>query len=125
MSREVRASNFDRYTSLFWFGQNQPYQDVFAQYNKYINDNYSDAYWKRIMPESKENGLWVTCFVAFNMQNMNTTKFLDNWYFETLTKTTQDQISFPYVLQKMNILPSTLYVNYESNIYYCKHEHGK
>ena len=30
------------------------------------------------------------------------------WYMQTLKYTTQDQISFPYVCQKMNIIPYTL-----------------
>ena len=58
--------------------------------------------------------------------------FLDLWYLQTLKYTTQDQIGFPYVCQKMNLLPYTL-PNTEitgnnphtNTMLYIKHGHGR
>lgn len=50
----------------------------------------------------------VTCFVAFNNKSDKIIEFLDLWYEQTLTYTTQDQIWFPYTCQKLNMIPLTL-----------------
>lgn len=65
---EVRQSHFVRYTSEFFFGQKQPYQDVDAQYADYVSQGYQDV------------GLWITCFVAFDMRQEICHRFLDLWY---------------------------------------------
>jgi FkbM family methyltransferase len=113
---EVDASNYERYTSTFWFNQHQPYQDIFKQYDEYIKDGYNDNFFSShnnygtiANIYNKENiGVWITCFVAFLNKDEETTNFLNQWYLETLKHTTQDQIGFPYSCYKTNILPYTL-----------------
>jgi hypothetical protein len=89
-------------------GITQPFQDVRGQYNYYISQNYSQDYW------AKENlsyfaghhtGLWHTNIIAYKMKDPMVRKLLDAWYLEILRWTTQDQVSFPYVIQRLNIYP--------------------
>lgn len=96
LTEEVRASHFDRYTSEFHFGQKQPYQDVDAQYADYLSQGFQEV------------GLWITCFVSFDMRNPSCRKFLDMWYEQNRVHTTQDQIGFPYVCWKLGVMPYTL-----------------
>ena len=129
LHQEALESQFDRYTSTFWFNQSQPYQDVIAHYKHYIDNHYDDSKWSQIVPNRPNYGLFVTCFVAFNMKKQEIINFLDEWYLQTLTFTTQDQISFPYVLQKKNIIPYTVNMEHDRasfnyNIYFKKHCHG-
>lgn len=131
LEEEVAASHFDRYTSTFWFDQYQPYQDIDEQYNFYLQDGFNQDLWKDIEPDRKEYGLWVTCFLAFDMKNQETIKFLDEWYLQTLRYTTQDQIGFPYVCQKLEIYPYSLPDDiikgdgHSITDLYLKHQHGK
>jgi len=81
LKSEVEASDFQRYTSTFWNEQEQPYQDIYKQYEHYVEDGYTDLY--------------------YEVKN-----FLDLWYLQTL-KFTQDQISFSYVCHKTNLIPFT------------------
>ena len=46
-------------------------------------------------------GLWVTCFVAFDMRSPSTVDLLEMWYEHILFFSTQDQVSFPFVAQFM------------------------
>ena len=50
-------------------------------------------------------GVWVTCFVAFLQKDKDVKNFLEMWYLQTLKHTTQDQVGFPYVCQKTNMIP--------------------
>lgn len=132
LSDEVKASHFDRYTSTYWNGQNQPYQDIDKQYDEYVKDGYNDLFFKSIKSHTPHFGVWITCFVAFLNKDDDVTKFLDLWYLQTLKYTTQDQISFPYVCQKTKLLPYTLPNNlvlgdtpHTKTLFYIKHEHGK
>jgi len=50
LRNEVIDSNFERYTSIYWNNQSQPYQDVNAQYNTYIEDGYNDLFSKISTP---------------------------------------------------------------------------
>jgi len=131
LNLEVYASHNIKYTSTFWNNQEQPYQDVDAQYNDYINDGYTDKYFEDINPERSNFGMWVTCFVAFLKNDESVRNFLDLWYLQTLKYTTQDQIGFPYFCQKTNLIPYTLPDNevygdfpHSSTMFYTKHEHG-
>jgi hypothetical protein len=109
LNREVEDSRPDpRYTSTYWNNQSQPYQDVDYQYKCYLEDGYNDLYFKNINSHTKHLGVWITCFVAFLNKDEDVKKFLDLWYLQTLKYTTQDQIGFPYVCQKTNIIPFTL-----------------
>ena len=128
---EVNASNFFRYTSTNWNGQDQPYQDIFTQYNEYIKSGYTDDYFRNINNSKPNFGIWLTCFVAFANKDTDVSRFLDNWYMQTLIHTTQDQIGFPYVCQAMNIIPYTLpdhEINgdrpHDSTDFYIRLRHG-
>lgn len=130
LANEVASSHFERYTSTFWFNQPQPYQDVDAQYQAYIRDGYNEKCCTReTNPLSGNPGLWMTCLVAFDQHNPNVKNFLDLWYMQTLQYTTQDQIGFPYTVQKLNMHPYTLpdeeiRGNVNQNDLYYKHCHG-
>jgi hypothetical protein len=126
---ESRESN--RYSSTFWNNQVQPFQDVVGQYNAYVDDGFDNFYFKKLDPNRKHYGVWITCFVAFLNKDDFVTKFLNNWYLQTLKYTTQDQIGFPYVCQKMGFSPYTLpdieIGGDEPHIktdFYTKYEHG-
>jgi hypothetical protein len=129
---EVIASHFYRYTSTHWNGQNQPYQDVDFQYFYYLNDGYSEKFFKDIKSHTPHFGVWITCFVAFLKNDDAVKQFLDLWYLQTLIHTTQDQIGFSYVCQKTKLLPFTLPNNeisgskpHDSTMFYIRHPHGK
>jgi hypothetical protein len=129
---EVKASHFDRYTSTFWHGQSQPYQDIDKQYQEYVQDGYNNEYFKQIPSHTPHFGVWITCFVAFLQHDPDVIRFLDLWYRQTLQYTTQDQIGFPYVCQKTNLLPFTLPNDeikgdrpHDHTQFYIKHNHGK
>jgi hypothetical protein len=129
---EVKESNFNRYTSTRWFNQDQPYQDVNGQYRSYLNNGYDEGLWKRINPGRKHLGVWITCCIAFNVKSDAVVNFLNTWYKQTLDYTTQDQIGFPYTVQKMNLIPYTLpdmeikgKFPHERTDIYIKHPHGK
>lgn len=130
---EVMASNFFRYTSTFWNNQKQPFQDVNRQYKCYIEDEkYVESFWDKYKHITPHFGVWITCFVAFLQKDSSVIEFLDLWYLQTLKHTTQDQISFPYVCQKTNLIPFTLpnpdisgeYPHHKT-LFYNKHEHGQ
>lgn len=116
---EVSASHFERYTSTHWNNQDQPYQDVDKQYEDYVRQGFVDV------------GVWITCFLLFDMRNPQSHQFLDEWWYQNLTYTTQDQISFPFVCWKMGIRPYTFpdgNINGRGdtvNDLYTKHQHGK
>jgi hypothetical protein len=132
LSDEVGASRgCSRYSSTFWNNQPQPYQNVDFQYKSYLDDGYNDSFFKNINSHTSHLGVWITCFVAFLHKNEDVKKFLDLWYLQTLKFTTQDQISFPYVCQKTNIIPFTLPNNeihgestHNNTMFYNKHLHG-
>lgn len=122
---EVKGSHTDKYTSTHWNGQSQPFQDVDHQYKCYLEDGYNQQFYKKC-----DIGVWITCFVAFLQKDEMVEQFLDLWYLQTLKYTTQDQISFSYVVQKQNILPLTLPNKkihgrkpHRCTMFYKKHNH--
>lgn len=132
LSKEVKASHDERYTSKFWNNQPQPYQDVDNQYKCYLDDGYNDIFFKRIKSFTPHLGVWITCFVAFLHKDKDIKNFLNLWYLQTLKYTTQDQIGFPYVCQKTHLIPFTLpnkeiHGNeaHKKTMFYIKHSHGK
>ena len=132
LNEVIVSSNCNRYHSEFWYNQVQPFQNVITQYNHYINDGYDETFFKKMYSHTPHFGVWVTCFVAFLNNDDNISNFLNKWYLQTLQFTTQDQISFPYICQKTNIIPFTL-PNLDikgSNPHvktqlYTRHEHGQ
>tara|TARA_Y100000768_G_scaffold387917_1_gene380967 strand:+ start:421 stop:1224 length:804 start_codon:yes stop_codon:yes gene_type:complete len=130
--KEVNASHMFRYTSTNWNGQSQPYQDIDKQYKCYLEDGYDELFFKNIKSHTPHMGVWITCFVAFLQKDKDVKNFLDMWYLQTLKYTTQDQIGFPYVCQKTNIIPFTLPNNeingdhpHSNTMFYVKQKHGK
>ena len=131
LKSEVRASDFFRYTSTFWNDQAQPFQNVDLQYEAYLKDGYTDNFFNAMNSHTPHFGVWLTCFVAFANKDIEVTQFLDLWYLQTLKYTTQDQIGFPYVVYKTNLIPYTL-PNKEivgefpakNTKFYIKHDHG-
>lgn len=128
---EVEASvESERYNSTYWNNQAQPVQDVRAQYVAYLEDGYDEGLWKRVNPGRQNFGVWITCMVAFDVRQQRVRSFLDLWYLQTLKHTTQDQVSFPFVVQKLYLLPYTLPDNefagtpHERTDMYIKHGHG-
>jgi hypothetical protein len=119
---------FYRYTSTRWNNQNQPYQDVFKQYQMYLDDGYDETKFK---DSGRENmGVWVTCFIGWNMKSQRVRAFLDKWYEQTLKVSTQEQVSFSYVVQKLDVIPyslpdSNIQGTHGLNTFYIKHGHGK
>ena len=134
LSNEVEASHYEiKYTSTFWNNQSQPYQDVDNQYKSYLNDGYNDLFFKNLNSHTPHMGVWITCSVAFLHKDKDIRKFLDLWYLQTLTYTTQDQIGFSYVCQKTNIIPLTLPLSNNEvfgkcphilTMFYVKKDHG-
>lgn len=129
---EVDASHFERYTSTYWNGQSQPYQDVDKQYSDYIEDGYNDLFFTSMNSHTPHFGVWITCFVTFLHKDVDIKHFLNLWYLQTLKYTTQDQISFPYVCQKTWTIPYTLPNDevtgdspHNNTMLYIKHGHGQ
>ncbi len=131
LGEEVAASHFGRYTSTHWNGQSQPYQDIDKQYAAYLEDGYTDSYFQKLNSHTKHMGVWITCFVAFLKNDQKVKEFLDLWYLQTLKYTTQDQIGFPYVCQKTELIPLTLPNQeisgdcpHQRTMFYIKHNHN-
>jgi len=131
---EVKGSELccdKRYISTFWNNQPQPYQDVVNQYKCYLEEGYKEEYFKNIKTHTPHMGVWITCFVAFLFKDNDVKRFLDLWYLQTLKYTTNDQIGFPYVCQKTNMIPFTLPNNeihgsfpHFNTMFYIKRSHG-
>ena len=131
LKAEVDASHYFRYTSTYWNGQHQPYQDIDSQYKCYTDDGYDDSFFKNMNTGIEHLGVWVTCFIAFLKNDDEVDNFLDMWYLQTLKYTTQDQIGFPYVCAKTNLIPHTLpdcnvwgQNPHFNTMFYIKHQHG-
>jgi hypothetical protein len=107
LQREALASTDNRYSSTHWNNQDQPKQDVMFQYNEYIKKGYDEKYFKK-KDKNPNKGVWITCFVAFLNKDAEVTRFLNQWYLQTLKYTTQDQVGFSYVCQTLGIIPYTL-----------------
>jgi len=135
LSREVEQSKYcGRYTTTKWNNQSQPYQDIELQYKKYQENGYDDYFFKHAQSPNKNYGVWITCFIAFANHDSATTDFLNEWYYQTLNYTTQDQISFSYTVWKKEIWSHIVtFPNEEvsgdsphyKTEFYIKHEHNK
>jgi hypothetical protein len=136
LKKEIEGSDFERYTSTFWNNQEQPYQNIYKQYHHYIDDGYNDDFCNNALTKNEFNeknlGVWITCFVAFLNKDKSVTDFLNLWYLQTLTYTTQDQIGFSYVCYKTGLIPYTFPDDeisgdspHGSTSLYIKHNHGK
>jgi hypothetical protein len=129
------------------------WEKLFLNENRTVEDNN--------LFNRKQYGMWCTCFIAFNMRktvqpaltisrsselliplrnesNENSTSttlriqpFLDEWFHQNRLYTTEDQISFPFVVQKLGVYPYSLpeerysiYGSYDFNSLYVKLDHG-
>ena len=113
--------------SSYYHARGEPEQNFLAQYNDYLADGYNDNYWKSIN-NNHRFGLWSCTFMAFNMTS-EIISFLDMWYYHQLRYTNRDQLSFPFVCFKQNIIPYTLPDNVikgrqVKNTFYERFPHG-
>ena len=99
-----------KYTARHCGGQDQPFQDVEAQYKTYLSEGYNPKCWRKLYSEDipRFGGVWSTRFIAWDMTNPIVKEFLELWYWHNLKYTTQDQVSFPYVAHKFHLKPLTL-----------------
>ena len=95
-----------------------------------MEDGYNELFFKNIKSHIPYAGFNI--FVAFLQKDKDVKNFLDMWYLHTLKYTTHDQLGFPYVCQKTNIIPFTLPINeiYGDNphidtMFYVKQNHGR
>jgi hypothetical protein len=70
-------------------------QEMYEQINNYYNKNYID------------NKLYEAGFFIYK-NTTNISKMLNDWWFEIIKYSYQDQLSLPYVIQKNNIIPYLL-----------------
>lgn len=124
------ASSQSKYNTTDFNGVYQPRQDIMYQYQIYQQYGYNDEYWKNIQPHRPQYGVWVTCFVGFNMKHSKILDFLATWHYHILLLSTQDQISFSFVLQQMNLHPysfpdDNIEGNSMRNTLYYKVLHGE
>ena len=127
---EVIGSRVDKYTDEIWFNQKQPVQNVDKHYQTCIDEGYDETFFKQYHDKNPHIGVWVTCFIAWDNRDPHISTFLDKWYMQTLEHSTQDQVSFSFVVQKTNIIPYTIpdpyYDTYThmKTIFYDKLPHG-
>lgn len=125
------AASSDKYNSTIFNGIPQPLQDISRQYEAYLWAGYDEYYWHRKRPDRPQYGVWITCFIAYDMTNPESQLFLTNWYLQTLMFSTQDQVGFSFAAQMTGVLPYSLpdrlNVNGTAllNNLYRKQEHGK
>ena len=86
----------------------QPHQNVYNQYDTYLRMNFREHVFRSMRPDNVNYGVWLTSFVAYVNNDDKITEFLNNWYYEILTQTNKDEISFPLVCQKVLFYPYTL-----------------
>src|SRR5690606_18950682 len=70
-------------------------------------------------------GLWSTGLLIINNKNVNTSRFMNLWWKETLRHTRRDQLSLPYIAYKEKFKINTINENIYENTYlkYFKHKH--
>jgi len=115
VSAEVEASHFPRYTETSEvFGAAQ---DIGNQYVQYLDEGFTEKWWlgeydaPMGIKDRPQYGMWVTCFVAYDTKSPKTTSFLNAWWTEIVKRTTQDQVSFPFVAWKQKVYPFSLPAN--------------
>ena len=79
-------------------------QKVQEQYEYYLSHNFNESELRLL---TGGTSVWITCMVAF-ANNARVHSFLDYWYLQTLSRSTQDQIGFPYSVWKTGLIPLTL-----------------
>jgi hypothetical protein len=114
MSEEVTASKAGKYEVTHWACCEQPYQNMSRHYEDYLEEGFKEKWWMDEydaplgISKRPEWGVWVTCFVAFDLHLPISFEFLDAWWRENVIRTTQDQVTFPYLAWKMKVYPFSL-----------------
>jgi hypothetical protein len=84
--KEMETSIHDRrWSTTYIMGQNQPVQNVRAQYDYYLRDGYNEEYWKKEDLSYRNGlciGLWKCYFIAYRMSDPIVHKLSDGWYLE-------------------------------------------
>lgn len=88
-------------------------QPIDDQYKLYVSEGFKERWFDNHTFQDKNGtykyqrdrsyGMYVTCMVLFDFRDPVTEKFLDCWWEETVRRSTQDQISFPYCAWKLGI----------------------
>jgi hypothetical protein len=103
------AAGQSKYNTTEFAGFTQPRQDILSQYETYLRDyHYLADYWGKVKPSRPQYGMWVTCFIGFNMKAHRMKEFLTVWHEHILRYSTQDQISFSLVTQSLHFHPTSL-----------------
>jgi O-antigen biosynthesis protein len=135
MQEEVAASQGSKYLDPHWGCCPQPVQNTTRQYEFYIKEGFQEKWWVNEYDapigiyNRAQYGMWVTCFIAFDMTKTDTCAFLDLWWEQNVLFSTQDQVSFPYAAWKLKLYPyslpdSGIEGNYNKNSLYTKVAHG-
>ena len=118
------------------FQNKQPIQDT---YSRYLKEGFTEKWWQQPDAPQMENlgacpgeqgcGVWLTCFLAWDMEHNRTLPFLNEWSAAWSNDITQDQITFPYVAWKLKQLPyslpdKTFTGKGDANTLYLKEPHG-
>jgi hypothetical protein len=134
---EAHASYLPKYHDRHFNGFTQHYQDIIRQYLEYVADGYDEDFFKqkydRVEGRGRGDhfGVWATGCLGFSNTSPEVKKFTDAWYLEILKHTTQDQVSFPKVVQDTKLVPYTfpdaVFTGVEAhteNDLYKVHKHG-
>lgn len=145
LSKELEYSILSKkYLVSQWKNVSQPVQRIVEQFDTYIRLGYNSLHWKNVKllndwMERIDFGVFCTCFLAFNLNACENNEdfcggriieMLNLWYEQNLIFSTQDQLSFPFVLQRLNLTPiplpqSQIYGNYDLNSLFVKLPHGE
>jgi len=137
LKNEVNACSRDkRFCTTNWFGQDQPFQPVMEQYNSYVTEGYTDAFWKNFSRkegrgDNRNFGVWLTCMISWSTNNKDAINLNNHIYHELRKWTTMEQICLPKVAQDLNYVPYTLPDNeitgnhpHGRSLIHIKHRHG-
>ena len=81
--------------------QQQKKNNVTYQYEVYQELGYQESNWLTVEPNRPLYGLWVTCFIAYDMTDSSTHDFLRSWFTHVQLFSSQCQMSFCF-LSMMN-----------------------
>ncbi len=98
---EVRMQTGDQYLIDRYDGE-----PIWQQVNEYLQD-----------PDFVDNNLWA-CGILIYRKDVNVFNFLYEWYCHCCIYSVQDQLSFPYLLDKSGIRIATLPGNELDNPYF-------
>ena len=108
IAKEVKTMKKDaRWKNTTLWGIEQPFQNLTKQIEDYYGSGFSDKYYNRI---------WVSGLFIIDMTYIESTQFLDEWYFQILNYSTQCQVSLPYAAWKVkyrvgDLSPGGIYKN--------------